>query len=454
MDYKKYPDAEARKPREVFTKKLVSICKKLDLSHTASFECRDYFFKSKIHQCQVTAKSLWVVGSYARGASHCGDLDLLLDIGDHSRKAPAYVSLRHLLGSMPDVRAMAGTPDNKGGDFEYSEAVLVWEPGMDWRAAINSIALDDSAGRFARDYDAIPMRREQTDMSFEWVDDYLERLGAGILKWSFVPLSQINPVFEPESANESYAFRFLGEKSEMKKKLMPLACGFARNWLGVDCLSAPIERGWDAPSFSTGGLCVQLEQLWPRYGLLDEINVSAMAYLPALSTRGPNGAWVIERGPNHPVVKMFERLKAWVLYHESGAPVSIVRGVPLNEFSVSKVFGSEQEALDASVKMNKPSKRKPSVTPCIPRLLEGADLLSYLGGFDVCESADGGSLALGPTGRWAAGGSARYGEWLDATEVRNFFNALKIDATENNSQEPMRQELVLECLEQGVAEHA
>ena len=65
---------EKRFPRDVFTKKLRRICERLDECATRTISFKHFFFRHRLLTAEVTVKSLWVAGSYARGAAECGDL--------------------------------------------------------------------------------------------------------------------------------------------------------------------------------------------------------------------------------------------------------------------------------------------------------------------------------------------------------------------------------------------
>ncbi|MHC8305491.1 hypothetical protein [Pseudomonas sp. PB3P13] len=68
--------AEKLNPRELFTKKLVRICQRLDEA-SSRVTHKNFLYKAVTSQLEIT--SLGVVGSYARGAMTCGDLDLVLE---------------------------------------------------------------------------------------------------------------------------------------------------------------------------------------------------------------------------------------------------------------------------------------------------------------------------------------------------------------------------------------
>ncbi len=69
---------ERRLPRDHFTRVLARICGRLDNSYASQVRWTDSFFK-EVHHSIVSARALWVVGSYARGALDCGDLDLVME---------------------------------------------------------------------------------------------------------------------------------------------------------------------------------------------------------------------------------------------------------------------------------------------------------------------------------------------------------------------------------------
>src|SRR6185312_11803253 len=134
-------ESEERKPREFYTRALIRICEKLESQDTYELHWKDRYLH---RQCRGTlrAESLWVVGSYARGASTCGDLDLVLKLslvdGVHAGHAQ-FVSkaLRRSSG----VRYYGGDPSANSSGVSFPEAVHIWSKGFDWRGAIDSIAV-------------------------------------------------------------------------------------------------------------------------------------------------------------------------------------------------------------------------------------------------------------------------------------------------------------------------
>ena len=74
----KYPSYEARMSREQATKALERICSRLDAC--ATVELDKPVLQGLDAPGLTTATRLWVVGSYARGALTCGDLDLVIEV--------------------------------------------------------------------------------------------------------------------------------------------------------------------------------------------------------------------------------------------------------------------------------------------------------------------------------------------------------------------------------------
>lgn len=119
---------------------------------------------------RVRVDAIWVFGSFARGALACGDVDLIIQ--SHMEWAsPVTLDGRPYLGSrlLPGIGQVISPAigplrkityvdhDNYfsggtvlDGDQVARDALLLWKPGVDWRAALHGIALDATAGRAPR----------------------------------------------------------------------------------------------------------------------------------------------------------------------------------------------------------------------------------------------------------------------------------------------------------------
>jgi hypothetical protein len=68
---------EQRRSRGSFTRTLQRLCTRLDEQAVYVVEWKDFWGRRE--RGRIRVRSLWVAGSYARGALECGDLDLILD---------------------------------------------------------------------------------------------------------------------------------------------------------------------------------------------------------------------------------------------------------------------------------------------------------------------------------------------------------------------------------------
>lgn len=295
----KYPDFEIRTPREDFTRKLHTICSRLDAKNgsTISVNAKDYDFK---------VIKAWVVGSYARGATTCGDLDIVVQL-EQNQVGGSTVN-RLLLGSMPKVSCYRGTPEDNSSWVKFPEAKLIWHEGANWNELIDAIPVDPSAGRFVRKRDAIPLRQDQLTIYWHATEALLADREAGRYEWTFIPLSAITPLEIPEGT--AHVFESLSKK---KKALVPYLLGYEA--------TRPLrfsQSKWEYPfsnrsPFQKDGMVFTLGGAFPDLDELDNPKCSEVLVMPELNTRGPNGIWRIERGPEHWLRKLVEDRSLFVI---------------------------------------------------------------------------------------------------------------------------------------------
>lgn len=119
---------------------------------------------------RVRIERVWVFGSYARGALMCGDVDLVIQAqlswdGPHTLQGKPHEGdaflpqLHRVVGPLIGPRRGINFVDHKGLMERLTvldevqvmrEAILLWQPGMDWRAALASIQANPAAGRESR----------------------------------------------------------------------------------------------------------------------------------------------------------------------------------------------------------------------------------------------------------------------------------------------------------------
>lgn len=152
--------SEKRDPRESFTKKLVRICQRLDEQAVRTITHKHIY---REFTCQIEITMVWAVGSYARGALLCGDLDLVIGYEKIEGVLPSpRIWGRAFFGSPALVRYYSGNPIENTSSVSFSEAVPIWTGSeCDWKAAVASIKPDPQAGRATRETDPIQLRDDQ-----------------------------------------------------------------------------------------------------------------------------------------------------------------------------------------------------------------------------------------------------------------------------------------------------
>lgn len=292
---------QKRLNRSVFTRKLNRICQRLDEAPIRSIP---YRMMDLPRVAQVRISALWVVGSYARGASHCGDLDLIIEASaiQGSLPYPSEIA-RAFFGSLHYVSYFSGTPETNTSGVAFENAVCIWHgPSCNWQAAIAAIELNQEAGRAPRETDGIPFLAEQLACNIDHLQEIALQWRHGILSWEFIPfeaaaiknLSTTPPLRERGTAD--WYFGRVGKKSqqilmllaELLPKLEP-----AGTW-SQPCLSINTE-------FRCGTTVILIGKPFVPVKLLDDnLSVHQLLIVPHLCARGPNGAWLIRRGENHP----------------------------------------------------------------------------------------------------------------------------------------------------------
>ena len=310
---------ERRRSRASFQKTLEKICTRLSESPTASGLWKDRFF-GKVDEVTVEAISLWVAGSFARGASDCGDLDLVLD---YRIKQGGNVGGRRaaqaLFKSLPDVRVYGGTPEKNESGVAFPEAVLVWQgKEFNWRNAISGIDENPLAERFSRSTDRIPFRTEQLAVEVGDLEKITSMEANGTISWTFIPVTDVE-MAQPLSDEELNLERLQKYNAGQKTlKLLPYLLGYFRKYGGSP--TPALRTDFESSEFGIGGAKVLLGRPYPCVRLLNEITIAQLILLPHLCARGPNGFWTIRRGSNHPLVMDAANISAYHLIDENAEP--------------------------------------------------------------------------------------------------------------------------------------
>lgn len=385
--------AERRDPRESFTRKLVRICERLDEQSVRTITHKDIYGE---FTGEIEITSIWVVGSYARGALKCGDLDLVIGLKSNGALPPTRVWAKALFGSLSLVRYYPGDPIKNASGITFSEAVAIWAgPGSDWKAAIVSIKPDSNAGRAARETDAIPLRDEQLRTYNNEYHEAVDMQRDGLWEWEFIEIGEqmLAPIPAEETAEDIANLKqcapVMGRKSQ---ELIPAIIKLMREQEPYGSWSSLNSHG---TLFRCGGSELHLGHPRLPIRFFDYSPwVRQLILIPHISARGPNGAWVIRRGPKHPTRKAFEGKHAYYLI-SSGRPDTILYcdRSSYQAPEAIELLQSRQEAQELAAQFTGDDDFE---APEIGRV-EGADLFALLGAVDIVE-ARGEQLALTNSG--------------------------------------------------------
>ncbi|WP_394845141.1 hypothetical protein LZC95_49965 [Pendulispora brunnea] len=334
---------ERRFPRERFRRVLERILGRLDAEQTYRATWRDDFFRDE-RSSTFRVKALYVAGSWARGAPDCGDLDLLLSIDagpPHGHDIPKSQISRLVTGSPAYVQVHTGTPEDNSSHVEFPEAQLLWSvDDRDWQSKLDAIKVDPNAGRFSRKYDALPMRPGQLRTTFEVLDEVVEQLDRGIIASEWVPIGAIQP--KPDTWDEETEkwHRWLSiEGGKQARKVGD----FVLQYLFATCPSE-IDLGYSSNplDFRYGGFYVTMGRPYLDIDVLNNVNATAVVLAPYITTRGPNGIWILRRGAQHPFQALFERVRCCVA-SECGKITFTKTGSGFRNWQEANLFTSEKK---------------------------------------------------------------------------------------------------------------
>lgn len=298
----RYPSYEIRAPREDWTRRLMKMCERLDRKSSAVVLGKDFDGR---HPLEASVHNVWVFGSYARGASACADLDLFVDVG--AADVCANEINHTFLGKMRNVRIYKGKPQDKTIGLNVVDARLVWSPGLDWKAAVEAIREDPEATRLQRESDRIVLRSDQTRVFQKEAEAFLKECDEGCYTQSFIEIDKLDENLgrlDVQSLDISGAYNVTAQT----RKVIPYLAS-CLEMMDLDIEDGSIKKGRLWMSEESGAVAYLGDgglnwKMW-----LDDPKKSftTVIFIPDLNARGPNGAWVIERGPNHPLVSSMKR---------------------------------------------------------------------------------------------------------------------------------------------------
>jgi hypothetical protein len=307
---------EKRFPRATFARKLQRICEALDANAEAEVT-------SNLGRLKLTSRArvvrVWVAGSFARGALDCGDLDLVLELQRIEGGLPRATELaRKLVGPLPYVSYYGGVPGDNSSGVAFPEAIEIWSgAGCDWRGRLATIAENPQAGPATRPTDILPVRPQQLGCGLEQLEHLVAYLEQGVLVSDFVPFSALeeSAFAEEEPVGDGFFAGYVRELGQKSRRLLPMVSALLKTH---EPRGSWTERGWGRyRELWYGGSLVELgPSKLPIHKLLEGVECAQIVIAPHISARGPNGAWLLRRGPNHPDAVLIRELEAWHLSYE------------------------------------------------------------------------------------------------------------------------------------------
>jgi hypothetical protein len=336
------------------------------------------FLNHRRKTSEVEITDLWVVGSFARGAPTCGDLDLVVGMKSDKGLPRTSAVIAAAFGRLQDVRCYQGTPEENSSGVEFSEAVHIWSHGRDWRAAIGGIKETADAGHFQRATDALPLRAEQVYATKDHLEEVVALRDSGILVWQFLPIEERQGV-EPRGDSEEAIVRVSRRWGAKSRQVVPNVIEYLRARP-----IAHIRYTIDRSELNCSGVHVSVGRPSVSTSLLEHITHARLALVPHLSRRGPNGIWEIRRGKEHPLELLVGPLKLFVLVDPRGSVVHYFHECGLwSESLVLPLFRDEQAA-EREARLYEDEDGRPT-----PRCVSGSEILDLASCADNLELFEG-----------------------------------------------------------------
>lgn len=318
----------------------------------------------------------------------CGDLDLVVEyrLVEGHHPAPRRIT-KTFFGALPYVSYYFGKPESSTSGVVFPNAIPIWtEPGCDWRAAIDSIKPVPSAGRATRETDSIPLRPDQLYMEPERLQALAAQEKEGLLEWEFVEFTtaDFEPVpLEEISGRDRKLLRIAPMMAKKSQVLIPAIIRLMKKherfgiWESSDSYRAKLDCG--ATALHLG------RPVLPYSAFDNDPSVKQYVLIPHISAKGPNGAWIIRRGPNHPDTQALSNRHAFYL-GSPGSPETVAYR-DLNRISSTEMlelFNTHEEAKEFAAMLDEGN----GLPETEIGRAEGLDLISIFALVDVVEIGD------------------------------------------------------------------
>lgn len=294
-----------RRSRDHFTKRLKKIAKKIDENAAVIYEVvwsPGAPIADKINRTLFKVKNLWVYGSWARGCLECSDLDLFCEleiVGGHPFPDPAKVKTL-LIQSVQDIDfTLAEERLTRKMAEVIKDKIIIWsQSNRNWEQNIDSIKADPSATRFQRPYDDLPLRKEQLFDNVDTLNVIAGLQKDGVIESSIVLYEDLPPDQSHWSQSAINWFNaIINSDGKKTVKTMSFVFEFFEREEKIKEFSH-----YDSPRYQINDWHIEVGKMsaYRAIRYLDDTSCRGIMLAPHSSRRGPNGIWIIRRGPKHP----------------------------------------------------------------------------------------------------------------------------------------------------------
>ena len=379
---------EKRRQRTSFTRSLQRIAERIDRTCEFEVEWQNVFIRRK-EKTKFCVNNLWAFGSWAKGASFCGDLDLIVDVEVSEGFLPMTSTLRRvLIKGARDVRLYVGKPEKNNSGVAVEDAVLIWSVSdRNWKKNIADVKPEPSADRFVRKIDAFPLRSEQLYEEIDALEKVVDLKNENILDWMWTPISNFN-LDSKHWSDTALSFYERLKKGHSGKKTREAMRVIIDWYEGND----PI-RTWNydhssRAAFTINGNFVHVGRPSIDLRRLDHHSCSGLMIVPHLSKRGPNGIWLIFRGTKHNLERMFRKISTYYLKWKDQSPAVVRVHSDWRQINLIEFFRKKTDAISFAREISEETEPEYCVSKA-----SGNDLLRIVSLVDQIE-IDGESCAI------------------------------------------------------------
>jgi hypothetical protein len=258
-------------------------------------------------------------------------------------------------------------------------AVEIWTgPGCDWQGAIANIAVDPSAATAPRATSVLPFPM----LGGGEMEHLIDCRAKGVVDWEFLS-------FRPKHLAPLKGAPLAGEWEMVQTSLTQAPTAVRR--LAPALMRLMHSRYARAPGklhrLDRGSILFGHTQF--RFGpdlaasaadLSRHVAVAECTRIPYVTARGPNGAWLVRRGPAHPLTKFFDAVSLWHVPSPEGVVLMKNNPGQWNEELSLHLFATQLGAMKLATART---------LPAAPARISGAKLVEALGACDEVQLVAG-----------------------------------------------------------------